>query len=105
MQNVGVSNGQRDSALADPAGHDGNDDEEEGVPSAQAENPTHKRSDRPCYDRADGERNEDLEEAPNQDRAVHAEDAANDDRRDVEVEEVAALPEFGDRLAHGLRHE
>src|SRR4051794_5737972 len=52
------------------------------------------------------QRHEDLQEALDQDLPVHAQDAADDDRRDEQVEEVRDLREVGrdlhDRLGQHL---
>ena len=94
----GVADRERDRALADAAGHDRHHDEEEGLVGAETERHADQGADAGRRDRADGQGHEDLEEAADQDLTVHAEDRADDDRGDVQVEEVGELGEVDDRL-------
>ena len=50
-------------------------------------------------------RDEDLEEALDQHPPVHAQDAADDDRSDVEIKEIGELGEVDDRLLNLRREE
>src|SRR6202011_3062083 len=93
-----ITDGERDRALANTAGHDWNYDEEEGVIGAHPQQGADKRADNPGGDRANRQRDEYLEKSLHQHLPVHAEDAADDDAGDEKVEEVRILGEFDDRF-------
>jgi hypothetical protein len=100
-----IADRKRDRTLADAARHDRHDDEEERLVGTEPQQSPDQRADQGRGDGADPQGREDLEEALDQDLAVHAKDRADDDRRDVDVEEVGELGEVGDRLHHLRRHQ
>ena len=100
-----IADRQRNGALADAAGHDRHDDIEEGVIAAETQCGADQGSDDGCRDRSDGQRNEDLQEATDQHVAVHAENTADDDGGDKDVEEVGRLGEFDDRAFDLRRYQ
>ncbi|GJD76721.1 hypothetical protein CFIICLFH_4980 [Methylobacterium goesingense] len=104
-EDAAVADGERDRALADAAGHDRHHDEEEGVVGAEAEERAHQGADAARRQGAEAEGDEDLEEALDQYRPVHPQDAADDDGRDVEVEKVGELGEVRDRLDDRTRDQ
>ena len=73
------------------------------VARAEAERGADRRADDRGRDRAGRERDEDLHEALDQHAAIHAQDAADDDRRDEQVQEVGRLREFDREVQHRLR--
>jgi hypothetical protein len=97
-ENFRVSDGERDSPFSDAACHDGYHNKEERVISAKPEQGANKRADEARDNRADGERHKNLQEPLHQDLTVHAQNAADDDAGDEQVEEVGVLREFDDGL-------
>jgi hypothetical protein len=98
MHELHVADRERDGPFAHPARHDRHHDEEEGVEDPEAEQRPDAGADDGRDDGSERQGQEDLEEALDQHGAVHPEDAADDDRRDEQIEEVAEVGELGDRV-------
>ncbi len=102
MHDFRVADRQRNCTLADASGHDRNDDEEEGVISPKSQHHADGRANGSCDDRTDRKGYEYLEKTLDEDLAVHAQDAADDNRRDKQVQEVGKLGEVDDQLQDRL---
>jgi hypothetical protein len=72
------------------------------VEGSEPERYSHSGADDPTGDRCGGERHEDLEEALDQDTAIHTKNAADDDARDEQVQEIGVLGELRDRAEDGV---
>jgi hypothetical protein len=95
-ENFRIADGERNRALADTPGHDRNHHEEERVEGAQPKQRTDQRADDTGGDRANRQRHEYLQKSLHQNLAVHAQDAADDDAGDEQIEEVGILGKFND---------
>jgi hypothetical protein len=97
-----VADRQRDRPFPYAACHYRHDDEEEGVEGPEPQEHTNHRADDPTADRPGGKRDEDLEEALNQDTAIHTENAADDDAGDEQVQKIGVLGELYHRAEDGV---
>jgi hypothetical protein len=98
VEDLPVAGRKRERALSDAARHDRDDNIEEGMLHAQPEGGTHERAHDRRQDRAGRHGHEDLEEPLDQDPPIHAQDAADDDGRDEQIEELRGIGEIGHRL-------
>jgi hypothetical protein len=105
IEDLRITDRERNGALAHPARHDRDHDEEEAVIGAEPEQRADRGADRRGGERTDRERHENLHEALDQDLAVHAQNAADDDASDEQIEEVGVFGELDDRLFNLRRQQ
>ena len=105
MQDFRIADRQRYGSFADTAGHDRDDDKKEGVVGAETHQDADGGSDQARGDRTRGERHEDFQKALHQHSAIHAQNAANDDAGNEQVEKIRIFRELDDRLLDLRRQE
>ena len=98
IQNFRISSCERKDAFAHAARKDRNHDEEERVIEIFAAEHAGNAAENRRNNRADHERNEHAQEPLHEHGAHHAENGANNEARDVEVEKIRTLGEGRDRL-------